>query len=227
MNRLRVLFAALAIGIASTLVPGSALAATGETWTSQVSAADNDWNSVAYGNGLFVAISSTGTGNRVMTSPDGITWTLRASAADNQWRPVTYGNGVFVAVSWGGTGNRVMTSGANAPVAPSTTFTTTRAKVKVTNRAVILTTRVTVPGTGRITQRASTRAGRRTTTRCVAIRRATTAATYTLTRTMGRAARAQLRRRAMRVSLRTTFTPTGGALATRTQMIRIARRPLR
>ena len=29
----------------------------------------NIWNSVTYGNGLFVAVSSSGTGNRVMTSP--------------------------------------------------------------------------------------------------------------------------------------------------------------
>ena len=61
-------------------------------WFSRVSAADNSWNSVTYGNGLFVAVAITGTGNRVMTSPDGITWTSRTSAVDNDWRSVTYGN---------------------------------------------------------------------------------------------------------------------------------------
>ena len=40
----------------------------GITWTSQTSAADNGWVSVTYGNGLFVAVSGTGNGNRVMTS---------------------------------------------------------------------------------------------------------------------------------------------------------------
>ena len=79
-------------------------------WTIRSSAADNQWYSVCYGNGLFVAVSNTGTGNRVMTSPDGITWTLRTSAADNSWRSVCYGKGIFVAVSDTGTGNRVMTS---------------------------------------------------------------------------------------------------------------------
>jgi predicted RecA/RadA family phage recombinase len=63
-----------------------------------------------YGNGLFVAVANTGTGNRVMTSPDGITWTSRASAADNAWHSVVYGDGLFVAVATTGTGNRVMTS---------------------------------------------------------------------------------------------------------------------
>lgn len=68
--------------------------------------ADNDWEGVAYGNGLFVAVSSSGTGNRVMTSPDGLTWTSRTSASDSNWQAVTFGNNLFVAV---GT-NAVMTS---------------------------------------------------------------------------------------------------------------------
>jgi hypothetical protein len=65
---------------------------------------------VTYGNNTFVAVANTGTGNRVMTSPDGITWTSRTSAADNSWLGVTYGNNTFVAVANTGTGNRVMTS---------------------------------------------------------------------------------------------------------------------
>jgi hypothetical protein len=80
-----------------------------EEWESQTSASDNNWFSVTYGNGLFVAVATSGTGNRVMTSPDGITWTARTSAADNSWFSVTYGNGLFVAVAISGTGNRVMT----------------------------------------------------------------------------------------------------------------------
>jgi len=84
--------------------------ALGVTWTTRASAADNDWWGIAYGNGLFVAVAITGSGNRVMTSPDGVTWTSQASAADNQWFGVTYGNGLFVAVGFSGSGNRVMTS---------------------------------------------------------------------------------------------------------------------
>jgi hypothetical protein len=95
----------------------------GITWTSRTSAADNSWSSVTYGNGLFVGVAGSGTGNRVMTSPDGITWTIRTSATDNIWNSVTYSNGLFVAVSGGpGFGNRVMTSvatGGNASSDPS------------------------------------------------------------------------------------------------------------
>ena len=83
---------------------------TGVNWISRSSPADNQWTDITYGNGLFVAIARTGTGNRVMTSPDGITWTLRTTPADNAWQSVTYGNGLFVAVAFGGSSNRVMTS---------------------------------------------------------------------------------------------------------------------
>jgi hypothetical protein len=90
-------------------------------WTIRSSAADNNWYSVTYGNGTFVAVAYSGTGNRVMTSPDGITWTIRSSAADNNWYSVTYGNGTFVAVAATGTGNRVMTSPpwTNTPLSSS------------------------------------------------------------------------------------------------------------
>jgi len=45
----------------------------GITWTTQASAADNQWSSVTWGGPTgqekFVAVAATGTGNRVMTSP--------------------------------------------------------------------------------------------------------------------------------------------------------------
>lgn len=81
-------------------------------WVSRVSAADNEWRSITYGNGLFVAVAKSGTGNRVMTSPDGITWTSRTSAGDFDWHSVTFGNNIFVAVAFSSSsaGNSVMTS---------------------------------------------------------------------------------------------------------------------
>jgi hypothetical protein len=87
------------------------------TWTSRTSAADNYWTSVAYGNGVFVAVAcgiysacDSAIGDYIMTSPDGITWTSRTDPANNSWNSVTYGNGLFVAVASSGSGNRVMTS---------------------------------------------------------------------------------------------------------------------
>jgi hypothetical protein len=84
--------------------------ALGVKWRSRVSAGDNQWMSVAYGSSTFVAVSFDGTGNHVMTSPDGITWTLRTSAADNGWNSVTYASSTFVAVAQSCSGNCVMTS---------------------------------------------------------------------------------------------------------------------
>ena len=83
-------------------------------WTIRTSAADNGWRSVCWSPELtlFVAVANSGTGNRVMTSPDGINWTIRTSAADNSWLSVCWSPELtlFVAVAYTGTGNRVMTS---------------------------------------------------------------------------------------------------------------------
>ena len=70
------------------------------------------WSDVTYGKGLFVAVASSGTGNRVMTSPNGTTWTQRSGADARNWRDVTYGGGQFVAVAsdLGGSTRTVMTS---------------------------------------------------------------------------------------------------------------------
>lgn len=97
-----------AIGIVLTMFGAfsSVAQADDTTWTSRTSAADNEWNSVTWGGPTgqekFVAVSDTGTANRVMTSPDGITWTAQTSTASDTWRSVAYANGIFVAVS--GTG---------------------------------------------------------------------------------------------------------------------------
>jgi len=80
--------------------------------TAVAAAENNQWVSVAYGNGVFVAVATDGT-NRVMRSVDnGQTWTAVTAAENNGWRSVAYGNGVFVAVANSGT-NRVMRSTDN------------------------------------------------------------------------------------------------------------------
>ena len=93
--------------VAVNLTPRSS-AAPGSVWTLETAAENNSWNGVTYGNGLFVAVASSGT-NRIMTSPDGITWTARTAPEANAWKSITYGNGLFVAVATTGT-NQVMTS---------------------------------------------------------------------------------------------------------------------
>ena len=75
---------------------------------------DNNWVDICWADNLhlFVAISNTGSNNRIMTSPDGITWTSQISPADYNWTSICWSSqlNLLVAVSSSGTGNRVMTS---------------------------------------------------------------------------------------------------------------------
>ncbi len=86
----------------------------GITWTPRASAADNEWSSVTFGNGLFVAVASGGGAGEPgddLARRDHLD-RAATSAADNAWTSVTFGNGLFVAVSSDprGTDDRVMTS---------------------------------------------------------------------------------------------------------------------
>lgn len=88
------------VGMATATQPAHA---SDLTWTLQTSPNDSSWQDVTYGNGLFVAVASAGTGDRVMTSPDGVNWTAAtASVANVVWISVAYGAGTFVAVSRSG-----------------------------------------------------------------------------------------------------------------------------
>lgn len=96
-------------------LPGAAQAAADLAWTSRTAPSSQEWMSIAYGNGRFVAVAdglSTSTGSRVMTSADGITWTAQTSIDDTVgWRSVTFGAGLFVAVgTFNDAGGRIMTS---------------------------------------------------------------------------------------------------------------------
>ena len=93
------------------------------SWTARDAAEANLWVSVTYGNGLFVAVSTTGT-HRVMTSSDGVSWTARDASEVNRWRSVVYANGLFVAVAVDGS-HPVMTSSlAGVPAAPTSLVAT-------------------------------------------------------------------------------------------------------
>ena len=96
----------------------------GITWTLRTNAMIEYPTSVAWGtvNGVsqFMAVFDSGTGNRSMSSLDGITWSLVATPADNGWMSICYlpsGTGSFSAVASSGTGNRVMTYSVNGGIA--------------------------------------------------------------------------------------------------------------
>lgn len=82
----------------------------GITYTAATGAAALNYRTVTYCGSQFIAVSTTGTGNRVATSLDGKTWTQRTSAADQGWAASACAGDVAFAVSNTGTGTRVMTS---------------------------------------------------------------------------------------------------------------------
>ena len=71
----------------------------GVNWTAATAPGTNDWRSVTYGNGVFVAVATYAfSGDQyVMSSADGVTWTLHDSPGSGWWYSVGYGDGVFVA----------------------------------------------------------------------------------------------------------------------------------
>ncbi len=106
---------------------------------------------------------------------------------------------------------------ANAPPPkPSNVFPTPTVKAG----ASALVSSVRVPGPGTLTQRVTR--GRLTAavlTVCKTSRKATKAGTVKLTCKLNAATRAALRQRSLRVSVKTTFTPTGGLAASKTQAV--------
>ena len=71
----------------------------GIVWQTHLAAEQNSWQSVAYGNGVWVAIAGDGTNQVMRSTNNGVTWTAVASAEQNPWQSVAYGNGVWVAVA--------------------------------------------------------------------------------------------------------------------------------
>ena len=67
------------------------------TWTTH-SAPPGQWQSVAFGDSKFVALSASNEGAHEMISRDGVHWSASAGPR-GEWTGLTYGEGRFVAVS--------------------------------------------------------------------------------------------------------------------------------
>jgi hypothetical protein len=88
------------VAVANTGTKRVATSLDGITWTLQDAAVNTTWISVAYGAGVFSAVSSTGTTNRIMYSSDGITWSTSGvttgSVAIGTAYHITYQSGWFL-----------------------------------------------------------------------------------------------------------------------------------
>jgi hypothetical protein len=99
-------FVAVGFVIASGVNTGLVYTSTnGLSWTQRTVANNNVWQSITYGNGLFVAVAqpiTAGAINLVMTSSDGITWTSRnVPATYSSYRAIAFGNNKFVILGGG------------------------------------------------------------------------------------------------------------------------------
>lgn len=82
----------------SKLVNSPFAGSDGSSWTARTIPTGN-WASVAYGNGVFVAVADGVGSTTAATSPDGINWTQRTMPVGAWWISITFGNGLFVAVA--------------------------------------------------------------------------------------------------------------------------------
>lgn len=81
-------------------LPGVALTSSdGITWTKQSFGGSYNIYGVTFGNGLFVAVGSSGA---ILTSPDGITWTAQNSGTGNLLVGATFGDNIFMVVGQNG-----------------------------------------------------------------------------------------------------------------------------
>ncbi len=103
------LVALVALVIPAWSAPAAHADTSSQTWTLRTAAETRGWDGIAYGNGLFVAVSVHDTrGSGIMTSPDGVTWTSRTPPAGSYaYRDVVWSGTQFVAV---GNSGRAMTS---------------------------------------------------------------------------------------------------------------------
>jgi hypothetical protein len=117
-------------------------------WTAGASIGKTDLASIAYGNGVAVAVGgTTGTESVVSSSDFGTSWTDRSATATSandvttgKYTSIAYGNGVFVAVNGdGGNKSTVSTNGTTVWAAGGTIpFTTAVAVTYGNGRFVVL-----------------------------------------------------------------------------------------
>ncbi len=184
--------------------------------------------------GFFnLAVSKSGTGaGTVTSSPAGINCgsdcsenLLGGTSVTLTARPAA--GSAFV--GWSGSGcsgtsicTVTMSSGSavDAKFMPSNLFT--MRSIKVGRKAVIST--VVLPGRGKLTQRVTRSSKAKAVVVCKTSKKATKAGTVKLTCKLNSRTRSALRKRSLRVRVKTTFKPTGGLTASKTKLIKLPRR---
>lgn len=91
------------VAVGSNATPAGVIRTStdGITWTTRYSGSSDTFTDVAFGNGVYVAVSS-GSVNKFYTSTDGIAWTARGLTTFPQMYSIAFGNGTFWALGANG-----------------------------------------------------------------------------------------------------------------------------
>jgi hypothetical protein len=71
----------------------------GLTWSYATTQLPGYWNSVAFGNGVFVMVSADN--HQARSTDNGVTWSYATTQLSGTWASIEFGNGVFVMVGIG------------------------------------------------------------------------------------------------------------------------------
>ena len=157
-------------------------------------------------------VTPPATSCEVTALSNGTSYTFTARANLNSWQTASSGPSAAVVPT------------AQPVPSPTVSVKVSSVKAKVTRNSVLVTSKVRVSGAGKIAQRATTKKGKKTKTWCRATKTVTQAGTYTLKCNLGKKGRTALRKAALKVTLRTTFTPTGGSAITDNRKLTLKRK---
>ena len=157
-------------------------------------------------------VTPPATSCEVTALSNGTSYTFTARANLNTWQTASSGPSAAVVPS------------AQPVPSPTVSVKVSSVKAKVTRNSVLVTSKVRVSGAGKIAQRATTKKGKKTKTWCRATKTVTQAGTYTLKCNLGKKGRTALRKAALKLTLRTTFTPTGGSAITDNRKLTLKRK---
>ncbi len=195
-------------------------APTGASASAGIREATITWNAVAGGSvSSYTATAAPGGASCTAVAPAitctitnltaGISYTITVTATNPQ-------------------GTSPPSLASNAVTAKFTELPSNKFKVRSVKVGVkALKSTVVVPGRGTLTQRVTRKRSAKSAAVlivCKTSRKATKAGTVKLTCKLSSATRAALRKRSLRVSMKTTFTPTGGLTASKTKLIKLKRR---
>ena len=80
-------------------------------WTRRDTGIANHLEEVAYGNGVYAAVGTSG--GAIVTSADAVTWTSQGLVATQSLNGITFGNGLFVAVGDGKSSESIILTSTN------------------------------------------------------------------------------------------------------------------